>query len=353
MLPDLPKDFKPKSFWEKPEGTTGMVINAILVVAGGIGLFVFGPAILMALKTAAGIVTFGAILFAMLWVLFDPRFRNLAFYAYKSIARAITQIFVQIDPIGILKTYLETLKKNAEQMFEQLGNLKGQLRRLKIMIDTNAQKMQDALKMAGKAKEMNKQAIVVLKARKAGRLEQSNVTLSDLYTRMEVLYRVLTKMYETCLVLVEDMDDEITVKEQEHEMITTSYGVLKRAMKIIHGDKDGKEMYDQAMEYLASDYGKKVGEIEHFITMSASFMDSIDLQNGIYEDEALKKLEQWEKDSDSILLGDQKQLLIAQAQDTTAMLDLNAPLPDKEKVIAGREEKKEKSDYGKFFAETR
>ena len=33
------KEFKPKSFWEKPEGTLGMVTLAGLVVAGGYFLY--------------------------------------------------------------------------------------------------------------------------------------------------------------------------------------------------------------------------------------------------------------------------------------------------------------------------
>ena len=52
------------------------------------------------------------------------------------------------------------------------------------------------LKLVSKAKEREKQNVMVLKARKAGRLKESNVKLEDLYKKMEVLYRVLVKMYE-------------------------------------------------------------------------------------------------------------------------------------------------------------
>ena len=40
-------------------------------------------------------------------------------------------------------------------------------------------------------------------------------------------------------------------------------------------------------------------------------MDSIDLQNGVFEEEGLNMLEKWEKEGVSLLLGDDKKALIA------------------------------------------
>jgi hypothetical protein len=54
----------------------------------------------------------------------------------------------------------------------------------------------------------------------------------------------------------------------------------------------------------------KIGEIEDFVRLSDSFMSSVDLQNGVYEAEAIKMLEDWEKNADSIVLGESKRLLI-------------------------------------------
>jgi len=70
-----------------------------------------------------------------------------------------------------------------------------------------------------------------------------------------------------------------------------------------------------------------VGEMERFMELSANFMDSIDLQNGVYEERGLEMLEKWEKEGISFLLGDQKQLLIDQGNNPRSTLDLNAPRP--------------------------
>ena len=65
-------------------------------------------------------------------------------------------------------------------------------------------------------------------------------------------------------------------------------------------------MFDEALEAVADDVSQKVGEMERFMEVSSSFMDSIDLQNGVFEQEGLEMLEKWEKESFSKLLGEEK-----------------------------------------------
>jgi hypothetical protein len=50
-----------------------------------------------------------------------------------------------------------------------------------------------------------------------------------------------------------------------------------------------------ALEAMAEDVGQKVGEMERFMDVSRNFMDSIDLQNGVFEEEGLAMLENGRK----------------------------------------------------------
>jgi len=333
---ELPENYKPKNFWERKEGTTGMLIGIPLLLALVYGLSRILPFIITLLQNAITAVLLFAVLAVIIYVITDRRTRNLFWYIYKSIMRALTRMFVEIDPIGILNSYVSDLKNNAENMYQQISNLRGQMRKLKNLIEQNEKERAQSLQFAGEAKKQNKQNIFVLKARKAGRLEESNLTLSALYTKMEMLYRVLNKMYETSLVLIEDMEDEVKVKTMERDAIKASYSAFKSAVRIIKGDPDKKEIFDQAMEYLTDDYGKKLGEIEHFMEISSSVIDSIDIQNGVYAEDALKKLDDWEKQSDSILLGDQKKMLIAVANDPTNVLELDVTPPKPSEAMSGK-----------------
>jgi len=326
------QEFKPKSFWQRPEGVTGALFMGAVAVGAGLLLYKALPFLTAIAWGVLELTVAGIIIFGLLYMIFDPKVRNLIWYSYKSIMRWVTGIFVQIDPIGILKSYVDDLKKNLSNMNQQISKLRGQMHRLREIIMNNQKEIQNNLSLASKARDTNKQSMMILKSRRAGRLQDSNLRLEDLYKRMEVMYRVLTKMYENSEILLEDIQDQVKVKEQERKAIHASHSAMRSAMNIISGDKDQRYMFDMALEAIADDVSQKVGEMERFMEMSANFMNSVDLQNGVFEEEGLAMLERWEKEGASLLLGEEKKILLLQAEDESNILDLNAPIKKPERA---------------------
>ncbi len=319
---------KPKSFWKKPEGVVGGIFLVGLIAV--IGIAVAG--ILINFGSIMSIVGMVGILGTALFLAVDKKARNLVSYMYKSAMRWITGLFITIDPIAILKSYIEDLKSNLRKMNKQISQLRGQLHKLKEVIHNNKKEIASNLEMASKARDNDKRNVVILKSRKAGRLKESNMRLEDLYKKMEVLYRVLVKMYENSEILAEDIKDQVMVKEQEYNAIKASNSAMKSAMSVISGDPDKRAMFDTAMEAIADDVSNKVGEMERFMEVSSGFMDSIDLQNGVFEEEGLKMLEKWEKEGDSLLLGDDKLDILDKANDDSQELDISEPVKTEIKV---------------------
>jgi hypothetical protein len=315
-----------KSFWEKPEGKTGMIGLAAIITGAAILLYKLLPFLI---TLTSNLLHFSLLLLALgalIYVVLDKKVRNLVFFVYKSFMRWLTGLFIQIDPIGILKTYIEDLKKNLVNMSKQLAVVKGQMQRLKLLMEENQKSIENNLKLASKAKETDKTAVMILKSRKAGRLKESNLRYDELYKKLELLYRVLLKMYENSEIMLEDVEDQVLVKEKERKAIRASHSAMKSAMNIIAGNSDKREMFDMALEAIADDVSMKIGEMERFMEMSSSFVQSIDLQNGVFEEEGLQLLEKWEKEGVSLLLGNEKDLLINKANSNTDILDLDQPL---------------------------
>ena len=332
---------KLKSFWQRPEGVTGLIfLVGILAAIGFVAVSLPWAAIMANTLYMVGVL---AVLGAVIYTVLDPKVRNLVFYMYKSVMRSITGMFVQIDPIGILKSYVEELQNNLRKMNKQISQLRAEMHKLKEIIVNNEREITSNIKLAGKAKETNKRNVMILKSRRAGRLKESNIRLETLYKKMEVLYRVLTKMYENSSILAEDIKDQVAVKEQERRAIHASHGAMKSAMSVINGDPDQRAMFDMAMENITEDVANKVGEMERFMELSENFMASVDLQNGVFEEEGLQMLEQWERESDSLLLGEAKTDLLAQANNDTDVLDLDAPAP--ERAARGNN----RNQYDSFF----
>lgn len=330
-----------KSFWEKPEGKTGML--GLVAIIGGAGLLLY-KLLPFLITLTSNLLTFSALLLAfgaLVYVVLDKKVRNLVFFFYKSFIRWLTGIFIQIDPIGILKNYIGDLKKNLSNMNKQLAVVKGQMQRLKVLMDENAKNIENNLKLASKAKETEKTAVMILKSRKAGRLKESNMRYDELYKKLELLYRVLLKMYENSEIMLEDVEDQILVKEKERTAIRASHSAMKSAMNIIAGNNDKREMFDMALEAIADDVSLKIGEMERFMEMSSSFVQSIDLQNGVFEEEGLELLEKWEKEGVSLLLGNEKDLLINKANSNTDIIDLDQPIT--------RDKKPQTNQYSDLF----
>jgi len=324
------KTAKPKSFWKKPEGVTGLLFLGGIILGGGY---------LIATNMAAIIALFSNVLYLSLilialavvvYMVLDPRMRNLVWYMYKSVMRWVTSLFVQIDPIGILKSYVQDLEDNLKKLSKQIGNLRGQMRKLKTLMEENNAEIENSMLMARKAREMNNENQMLLSSRKAARLKDSNEKYHALLSKMSILYRVLSKMYSNSEVLLEDTKDQVKLKEQERKAIRTSYSAMKNAMDIISGSGSKREMFDAALENIADDLANKVGEMEHFMEMSSSVMESVDLQNGVFEEQGLKMLEEWEKNSTIMLLGEGTPAL------DEDFLDLNEIPTDRVKISQER-----------------
>ncbi|MCB0585930.1 MAG: hypothetical protein KDD06_11475 [Phaeodactylibacter sp.] len=332
-------EFRQKSFWKRPEGVTGAIFLAALILGGGYLIISNLPWIISLISNTIYLAILLVILAAIVYMVLDPRMRNLVWYGYKSIMRGLTGMFVQIDPIGILKSYVEDLQDNLVKMRKQIGVLKGQMRKLQTLVEDNNRTIDESMKMASAAKEKGMDSQVVLNTRKAARLKDSNEKYQVLLQKMQVMYRILNKMHQNSEILLEDTKDQVALKEQERKAIRTSHSAMKSAMSVMSGDPDKRAMFDAAMEAVADDVANKVGEMERFMEMSSNLMQSIDLQNGVFEEEGMKMLEKWEQESSLMLLNSGR----TQSEDS---LDLDSPVARPEKRTEG---KKGDSSYDSFF----
>ena len=311
-----PPNYEKKSFWQRPEGVTGALFLTAFV--GGLGFLLFtymGALVALAANTLYLVLMLVA-LAAIIYMVLDPKMRNLIWYMYKSVMRSITGVFVKIDPIGILKSYVEDLQDNLGKMSKQIGLLRGQMRKMATLMKENSAEIEKNLKLASMAKKQGKDSQIILATRKAARLKETNSKYQSLHNRMQVLYRILDKMYKNSEILLEDTKDQVKLKEQERKVIRASHSAMKSAMSVISGDPDKRAMFDQALENIADDVASKVGEMERFMEMSANVMDSIDLQNGVFQEEGMQMLEKWEKESTLMLLDGMPQ--------SSETLDLNS-----------------------------
>lgn len=328
-LPDAPQK---RAFWTKPEGITGLVTVIALLAGGALVLNTFGPVLLAALATGIALtsktIVLGCLL-ALAYVLFlvgtNKKVHTLIEYFFKSAMRKITGAFVEIDPIGIMRNFIGDLRQRRNVMAENIRQLSGQFQQVQQKVDENKRNADNALKLAAQAKDKGNQMLMTVNAKQHGRLEQYTIRLEDVLKKMEVLLKMLRKYYEAAGAVVEDLNNEVNIQEDQRKMMFAAYNAMTSAREIIMGEGDKRELFDMAMEAVKDQYGQKLGEIEDFMTVSQSFIDGMDLQNGVFAEDALKKIEAWESKVDSLLLGDDKrQILEAHGASTIPVFNVNS-----------------------------
>jgi hypothetical protein len=244
------------------------------------------------------------------YALIDPSTRKSVWFIYKNTMRWITSFFVKIDPISILNKYLAELSANLDNLKKQSAKLRGQMHKMKELIHNNELLIKQNLAEAQTARLNDQQTDLIVKSRKAGRLQESNLRLEALYQKMVVLYQILTRMFDNSTILYEDINDQILIKEQEQKAVHATHNAMQSARSIIKGNPDKRALFDTAMEAVAEDVGNKMGELERFMHASNNFMNAIDLQNGVFEESGLKLLEEWEKEAGTLILGKQNDQLL-------------------------------------------
>jgi len=88
---------KNKTFWKRPEGKLG----AFFLILGGAAVAIYHQPIFefvqSLLKGTISTIALGAVVAAMLYIIFNKKTRNLIWYMYKGVMRWITKLFVQIE----------------------------------------------------------------------------------------------------------------------------------------------------------------------------------------------------------------------------------------------------------------
>src|SRR5512135_1671520 len=67
-----------------------------------------------------------AVLGLITYCVLDKRMRTLAAYLYNSATRWIISQFINIDPIGVLKTFINSLKEKLAELDLAISSLRGQ-----------------------------------------------------------------------------------------------------------------------------------------------------------------------------------------------------------------------------------
>jgi hypothetical protein len=274
------------------------ILTAVFLFFGGpIGVF-----LVEAMDNMFHIAILGGI-FTFIGALFlDPKKR--AWYAYRSLTRFLTSLMVDIDPIGILKSYRERMQGKLQEMMESLSALKGQRVKTSKHQQENLASLDNEYRLLQQAQKVNDTAQMSVHQKQIVRLEQRKTRYEGEMNRLNLLVQIMDKYYKLCDSTIADMSNEIKCREDDQAEARESRKAVGAAMSILKGLPE-QELWDEATMKLENDYSQAMGEVENFLDVTKSILSSTDMQDGADASKAMEMLDAWSKKNSNVALGGQ------------------------------------------------
>jgi hypothetical protein len=85
-----------------------------------------------------------------------------------------------------------------------------------------------------------------------------------------------------------DTRNEIRMKKQEYNAISSGYSAMRNAQNILQGNFQQTELYDRATQELAADLSLKIADMDNFMALSSDVFKEMDFQNSIYQTKGME-----------------------------------------------------------------
>lgn len=279
-----------KGFWERKEGTFGKWFLGI----AAIGSMYFVLPFLLEVASNAILLGIRACILGAGYVLLTSR-RVAALY--KALCWRITDWAIGLDPVGILKGYLERLLVYVRDIDKHMELLRGHIAKKNQEIAhkiAERTKCLDTVRSAGKDPERFKTAAIV-NTKQAERLKGVIDEYTKLRDKLQNFYDVLNKIREFSNTKYLDIENVVNLEIEKRNSYKEASQVIRAVKKFLQGGD--KEMYDAAMEKLANEYSAEIGVLEDFMQSTSGFLNEIDLENEGAAQHAMDLISQFESES--------------------------------------------------------
>lgn len=278
-----------KSFLQKPENWMGLLIGGGLAAGAVYGLMAILPILI---TLASNVILLGAMVaFIIATLAFVVEQRTMITYMWRGLMRKITGFFVELDPIGIMKTYIERLGKHVYNLEEQIKKLRIQIRAVEEKINKSTSKYNYAMKIAEEAQRQGNESEFEVRTTEAGLHQQSINNLTKTRDEAQLILDILDDVKLKCSNKIRTMSSEVEVLSEEREINRAMSNAISSARSILAGNPDERAQYEIGLEKCTEQYARDIGDFEDFLHNTQSFIDSANLESGVFKADALKKIE--------------------------------------------------------------
>lgn len=265
------------------------------LIFGGIKLFnSIAPDIIQLMKNIWWMIGLGVPLaFLTLYVISNP---VMVWMQYKRLCRLITSGFIKMDPLSIMKGYLEYIVKKKSNLDNIRVKLQGREVKLERMI-ADLNKGITTNKKLGQAALTNKDT---KQASQYGNFiaadKQSLELYTPLYDRIHANRIFLDELSENWGYSIESLAREIDRKEEEYKALKEAVRALKEAQSFAEAN-EATRLYQESLKALEENVSQKIAYIQDFETKSKKVMSSINNEKAMRSAEGMEALKELKDES--------------------------------------------------------
>jgi hypothetical protein len=300
------------SFWDKPEGTTGMIVG--LGMLGGIGWAAYKimPYVADLMKNTFYAALFVVLTAALAYVVLEGSMRRALLLKYQLLMEALTYSIIKKDPAGTLRVTQKLARKRLEKIESARTEVGGQVQELKQTLDGFKKEADQYLDEAKHLQTHNgSQADIEDRALKLQTLNEAYAELQPEYMVTNAWYDKLTEARANLVRIDENTAFRIkiaTIKFNATHKGRSAWRLVKAAFV---GSEEIEGLQNTAFDIMAEDYSNSIGEIDALMQDSQQFLSAGALKTAVRTDKGMKLLEELSKRNLSIVQPVEPELLPA------------------------------------------
>jgi hypothetical protein len=291
------QNYTPKSFWKKPEGVPGMLLLAAGVVGGLYGMYLVLPFLILIVGNTIELAALLGVLGLMGYIVTNGTVRTLAKNIFQSICRGVASLYTTVDPIGILRNNLDDMKTEKGQLDQTIQRFAGSDNKLQDKITEKQGLIQKSLSLsqqcertlATKRDPLERERLTLkqqTELQKAGLLDtglKQLQMLKDETAKMLVTFRHWSQIADS---KIQRTEFQVEFLADQRSTILDAKSTLSIGQRLLRGNPEQLKLVDAAIEYLAEDASRTIGEIREFSRYSDKLLTDIDIENGAQAESA-------------------------------------------------------------------
>lgn len=269
-----------KSFWKRPEGKVGAAVLPLMLIGGGLAVWVYLLPFLVSLLAntflALGMI---AVLIFLFFVAINPNVHAAVEFLFKRGMYKMTDALYKIDPVGVLRVATANMFNRVRDMKELKQQLAGHIQLLARTIQSNLAASQKSASIA-EQESTNKYDKFVEK-RQADRLANSNVDYRASLAQLQGIDQCLDTYIKVTTALAKDSTNEADNLEKDRNNLLKSHRILKSAAKTLKGHEEAMQMFNQGAQIIATERVQLLSEVDNFAQLITDTVGAIDINAGI------------------------------------------------------------------------